>query len=114
MGLKEEIKHLRGELDQPEVDEKIADHVRKGAETMQAKVTEGLDRVEKRVRAAKDAVTDATSPDNISSMRDSLSSSLAQVGSELERVPSKYPTLTALSALGFGLALGLSLGRKLR
>lgn len=115
MGLKDEIKQLRGELDKPEaVEETISDHVRKGAEAVQSKVNDGLDRVEKRVRAARDAVTEAADPDNIASLRQSLTSSLTQVGSELERVPSKYPTLTALSALGVGLALGLSLGRRLR
>lgn len=114
MGLKDEIKQLRGELEQPAADDKIAGEVRKGAEAVQAKVTEGLDKVEKRVRAAKDAVAETTVPESLASLRQSLSSSLAQVGDDLERVPGKYPTLTALTALGFGLALGLSLGRKLR
>ena len=114
MGLKDEIRQLRGELDTPEAEEKVSETVRKGAEAVQAKVTEGLDRVEKRVRAAKQAVTEATDPDHLTALRQSLSGTLTQVGSELERVPAKYATLTALTALGFGLALGLSLGRKMR
>lgn len=118
MGLKDEIRQLRGELDagadKAAVEESVAETVRKGAAKAQEKVEEGLDAVGKTVREARARVEEVTDPEYLASVRGSLSASLGQVGTEIERLPAKYPTLTALTALGFGVALGLSLGRRLR
>ncbi|MFC3059815.1 hypothetical protein [Paenirhodobacter populi] len=125
MGLKDEIRQLRGELDDKldetgvrdgvkDAGENVADTVKKGAAHAQAKVEEGLDAVQRTVRSARAKVDEVTDPDYIAGVRSSLSQSLAQVGEELERVPARYPTLTALTALGVGIALGLSLSRKNR
>lgn len=117
MGLKDEIRQLRGELDDKDVngvEENVADTVKKGAAHAQSKVEEGLDAVQRTVRSARAKVDEVTDPDYIAAVRSSLGQSLAQVGEELERVPARYPTLTALTALGVGVALGLSLARKNR
>ncbi|HEY0212288.1 MAG TPA: hypothetical protein VGC40_01680 [Paenirhodobacter sp.] len=115
MGLKDEIRQLRGEIDDKDVKDveaDVSDAVRTGAAKAQSKVEEGLDAVQRTMRNARAKVDEVTDPDYIASVRGSLSDSLAQVGAELERVPSRYPMLTALTALGVGVAVGLSLARK--
>ncbi len=117
MGLKDEIRQLRGEIDDKDVndvEENVSDVVKKGTERAQSKIEEGLDAVHRTVRSARAKVDEVTDPDYIASIRGSLGDSLAQVGAELERVPARYPMLTALTALGVGVALGLSLSRKNR
>lgn len=126
MGLKDEIRQLRGEVEAQDMEDTLRDSVRKGAARVQDKVEDGLDAVSKSVRGARARVERAVddtqvdtrmasrAEEELVALGDSLVASVGQVGAQIERIPARYPTLTALGALGIGLALGMSLRGRMR
>lgn len=107
MSLKDEIKNLRGSL-KSDID---ADDVREAAADI---ADEGASRAERLSRKAREAAEHLRDPHTYADMRDNLEASVCGVSRKVEEFPSKYPIVTAIGALGFGLALGMTLGRKLR
>lgn len=107
MGLKEEIKQLRGSLksdvDTDEIREAAADAAEKGASA-----------AEQVSKAARETAAHLRDPRTYAEMRENLEAAVAGAGAKVEEFPAKYPIVTALGALGFGLALGMAVGRKLR
>lgn len=112
MSLKDEIKELRGALKGgAEADIPQKDEVKKAVAEA---IDKGAAKVEKGTRAARAKAEELLDPDTYGDLRNNINSVIGDVGARAEEFPSKYPLVTALAALGFGLAIGVSLGRKLR
>lgn len=107
MGLKDEIQQLRSSLksdvDTNELKAAAADVADKSAST-----------AEQFSKAAREAADHLRDPNVYAEMRENLEFVVADVGAKVEEFPAKYPLVTALGALGIGLAIGLTVGRKLR
>lgn len=107
MSLKDEIKNLRGAL-KSDID---ADDVREAAADIADEGASRAERVSRKVHEAADHLRD---PHTYADLRDNFEATVCGVSSKIEKFPGKYPIVTALGALGIGLALGVALGRKNR
>lgn len=115
MGLKQEIEDLRAALGGKHGEEglkaDIAEAVATGAEAVEDAAEATRDAAGDAKRDARRAAGQGTSYDDL---RETLAAGLADAGAKIEEFPAKYPMVTALAALGFGVALGMTLGRKTR